>query len=336
MRKRIRPLISTPVLVIMIGAIFFAGKPQPIAGQENIRDQPPCSCCCSENDLTNTFNLFPANDPRTKKCWGLDRTGKGCAITLASLPEAEVQTICDKYSRLDTFPFSRSFVDCPVLQPFCKPKCQPVSPWFDSSPKSGCKDVRKPEIKVEEGTAFLRMCGWGVFAYTPTDKDPLLMQAYVAALKEHVDMRIGSRICCDKFLAAAKPGSECDPRFDLDCDGQLNPSDRTEDGNFPDISEFGVAEGAMGGGEERRIDAAPPWFRPGDAGFMPPIDLCACKWELVTSTRTCAKTQAGFHVWQSSWRCPSTGNIKNIRKEVPARLFDCTPPPPKDGGWFRP
>lgn len=33
MRKRIRPLISTSVLVIMIGAIFFAGKPQPLYAQ---------------------------------------------------------------------------------------------------------------------------------------------------------------------------------------------------------------------------------------------------------------------------------------------------------------
>jgi len=334
MRKTIRPLISTSVLLITIGAIFIAWETKPIAGQENIRDQPPCSCCCSENNITNTFNLFPANDPRSKKCWGLDRSGKDCAKTLGSLPENEVQTICNKYSRLSTFPFARSFVDCPVLQPFCKPKCEPVTPWFDTSPQSGCKDVRQPEVEVEEGTAFLTMCGSRVFAYTPTDKDPVLMEAYVRALKDHVDVRIGSGICCDKFLPAAKPGStSCNPRFDLDCDGQMNPSDRTDDGLFPDISEFGVAQGAIG---EGRVDAAPPWFGPGDAGFTPPINLCDCKWELVTSTRTCAKGKVGFHIWQASWRCPSTGNIKNIRKEVSAKSFDCTPPPPKDGRWFKP
>ncbi len=333
MRKSKRQLIPMLVLVTFIGAIFFAGKPQPISGQENIRDQPPCSCCCSENNITNTFNLFPVADPRSKKCWGLDRSGEGCRKTLGSLPEAEVQTICNKYAKISTFPFSRSFVDCPVLQPFCKPKCQPVTPWFESSPQSGCKDVRKPEVTVETGAVFLKMCGWAVFGYTLPDKDPLLAQAYVSALKEHVNMRVGSRICCDKFLAAAKPDSECDPRLDLDCDGQLNPSDRTEDGLFPDISQFGVAQGAIGDG---RVDAAPPWFRPGDAGFMPPIDLCDCKWELVTSARTCAKSKAGSHVWQASWRCPSPGNIKNVRREVSAKLNDCTPPPPKDGQWFKP
>ena len=33
MRKRIRPLISTSALVIMVGAIFFAGKPELSSAQ---------------------------------------------------------------------------------------------------------------------------------------------------------------------------------------------------------------------------------------------------------------------------------------------------------------
>lgn len=330
-----RSRVYLPVLILIAAGavVFLLWEPQLASGQEdNIRNQPPCSCCCAENDITHTFNLFNQDDPRSKKCWGLDRTGEGCRKTLGSLPEGEVQAICNKYQRLAAFPFARTFGDCPVLKPFCKPKCQELAPWFDSAPQSGCKDVQKWKIEVEEGVVYLRMCGWGVFAYTLPDSDPLLRQAYIAALREHVQTRIGDRICCDKFLAAAKPNSSCDPRLDFDCDGDLNPSDRTPDGQFPDITTFGVDQGAIGGG---RVDAPPVWFPSTNPGFAPPSNLCACKWELITATRTCSQGRGQKHVYQTSWRCPSSGNIKSIRREMPA-TEPCTPPPPKDGGWFKP
>ena len=198
----------------------------------------------------------------------------------------------------------------------CDPKCEKPTPWFDGlAPNPKCKD-RQPIQATDDGNGvvYLRMCGWPVFAHKLKDPDRLLLQPYKAALLDHVRGRVGSTVCCDSFKTSARPGSSCDPRFDLDCDGVLNTSDRDEQELFPDISTFGIAAGVS----FRDTDPLPTWFQPGDKGFMPAANLCDCKWELTKGTRTCSTDGKRPHVYQASWRCPSTGNERFTRKEAPA------------------
>lgn len=200
----------------------------------------------------------------------------------------------------------------------CDPKCEKPTPWFDGlSPDPKCKD-RQPFQTSDDGkgVVFLKMCGWNVFAHELKDKD--VIQAYKAGLLYHVRRTVGSTVCCDSFNAAARPGSSCDPRFDLDCDGTSNATDTTSRGEgyatFPDISTFAIGAGVPA----RDTDPLPPWFQPGDKGFMPAANLCDCKWELMKGTRTCSPDGKRPHVYQIRWRCPSTGNEKSTRKEAPA------------------
>jgi hypothetical protein len=201
----------------------------------------------------------------------------------------------------------------------CDPKCEKPSPWFDGlSPNPKCKDRQSFRTSDDgEGVVFLEMCGWKVFAHDMQTTDSLYLAAYKEALLQHVRKRVGSTVCCDSFKASAKPGSSCDPRFDLDCDGTSNATDRFgehRDAIYPDISTFAIAPGVS----FRDTDPLPPWFQPGDKGFMPDAKLCDCKWELTKGTRTCSPDGKRPHVYQATWRCPTTGNVRPARKEVPA------------------
>jgi hypothetical protein len=54
----------------------------------------------------------------------------------------------------------------------------------------------------------------------------------IRALREHVGMRTASPVCCDKFLAKTGPDA-INPQIDLDCDGDSNASDKTEECTIP-------------------------------------------------------------------------------------------------------
>jgi hypothetical protein len=220
------------------------------------------------------------------------------------------QGMCDDFAALKEELAKRS-ICCDEESP----KCEQPTPWFDGlSPNPKCKNRQPPQTSYDgKGTVFLRMCGWNVFAHRPKDLDPLLLDAYQAALRDHVRSLVGPTVCCDSFTASAGPGSSCDPRFDLDCDGTLNATDRSEDERFPDISTFAIAAGVP----IKDTDPPPPWFQPGNQGFMPPANLCDCKWELMKGTRTCSTDGKRPHVYQARWRCPSTGNERFTRKEAP-------------------
>ena len=219
-----------------------------------------------------------------------------------ALQKAEIVLCCDAPSE--------------VKKPEPKKKCEQPTPWFDGlSPDPKCKDRQPPQTSDDgNGIVFLQICGRNVFAHQLEDKNPLFIQAYKSALLDYVRGRIGSTVCCDSFTASRRPGAPCDPWFDVDCDGTSNATDRTEDERFPDISTFGIAAGVP----IADTDPFPTWFQPGDTGFMPPANLCDCKWELTKGKRTCSPDGRRNHVYQATWRCPSTGNVKFTRKEVPA------------------
>jgi hypothetical protein len=114
----------------------------------------------------------------------------------------------------------------------------------------------------------------------------------------------------------------------MDCDGKSNFEDFYDVDfsilelptlTFPDIgSLFGRPEGAP-------IDPFPEGLNPDDADFLPPQDKCDCKWELTRGTLTCSQDGIRPHVYGATWKCPSTGNIKQTSKSAPA-TEPCDPP----------
>ncbi len=196
----------------------------------------------------------------------------------------------------------------------CDPKCEQPTPWFDG--RGGrpldekCKDRQHFKILFDgKGFVFLYMCGFPVFVHDMKTTDRGLLSSYRVLLGSHVNQQVGSTVCCDSFKASARPGSSCDPRFDLDCDGTSNGTDRTEDGAFPDITTFGV-------GPEipvKDTDPLPSCFYPPDP------NRCDCKWELMQGTRTRSRGYQPQDHYEGSWRCPSTGQKYVTSHTVRAR-----------------
>jgi hypothetical protein len=140
------------------------------------------------------------------------------------------------------------------------------------------------------------------------------MAAYTRALKDWIQQRIGSKICCSAYREAAKTKSPCDPTIDFDCDGKPDETDVVSvNGDvFPDINNlFSKPEGAP-------IDPFPPGLDPDDADFLPPQDKCDCKWELVKGSLNCSPDGQQRHYYEARWKCPSTGNERYTRKYAPA------------------
>ena len=259
----------------------------------------------------------------TVQC-GYDTIGCGAKFEAFRSPERpNEQGACDDFQAAATA-LQKAEIDlcCDAppeeKKPEPKKKCEQPTPWFDGlSPDSKCKDRQGFQTSHdEEGWVYLEMCGQRVFAHQVRDKQ--VMQPYKDALLDYVRGAVGSTVCCDSFKAS-RPNSPCYARLDLDCDGTSNATDTREtyDGSgvlVPNISTFGIASGVRAGD----IVPHPPWFKPGDPGFMPPANLCDCKWEVMSARRECNLYGGRRHAYQLSWKCPSTGNIKSTRKEVPA------------------
>lgn len=299
-------------------------------------DYPPVPASCK-----NKVKLYVSNAsgrsvrfPDTVQC-GFDTYACGKFEKFRSNERPSEQGACNAFQLAATALQNAGIEVCcdppeEAEKPEPKKKCEDPTPWFDGlSPDRKCKD--RQEFKTSDdgnGVVFLEVCGWRVFRHKLLDKDPLLVQAYTTVLLDHVRGRVGSTICCDSFKAArGGSGSSCNPQFDLDCDGISNPTDTTEPGDlnqlrFPDINTYGIADGVRAGD----IVPHPPWFKPGDPGFMPPANLCDCKWEVKSARRECNLYGGRRHAYQLTWRCPSTGNVKFTRKEVPA-TEPCGPAP---------
>jgi hypothetical protein len=192
----------------------------------------------------------------------------------------------------------------------CDPKCEkPAAPWFDrgrpgySGPD--CKNRQPIQTTIDtKGFVFLYMCGVAVFVHdAKKERAPRWenkIEAYARDLHTHVIKKVGPYVCCDSFNASARPGSSCDPRFDLDCDGTSNGRDLTEDGRFPEITTFAVGPGIPIKDTVPRLSC-----------FIPPSpNECDCKWELMQGTRQRSRgLNVGKYTYEGRWRCPSTGKV---------------------------
>jgi hypothetical protein len=164
-------------------------------------------------------------------------------------------------------------------------------------------------ITVSGGTAIVYICGQPIFH--KADKsllDPLFAEAYKAALRDHFEERIRGKICCDGFDEAVRTGKPCNPKDDVDCDGQLNKDDLA-DNHFPKIDAF-----------NKPNPAAVEWYPADD--FPPPTkpkdSECDCRWELTKGELTCSTVQTGQHSYRTTWRCPSNGREVVLTNYAPA------------------
>lgn len=327
--------ISTIILALLIGSIFFAGKPQPSSAQNEGFQSYQLLVFCDNSSLASAtfwYEMPPGGGTVGRPLMGLKTVcaGRKCSggpVTLnAALAQFPGNVSSAMRSKVDAHltklgKESGPFLAC--LGDDAKPEkeCEKPTPWFDgASPSPRCKERQTPQIRNDkQGIVFLSICGRDVFRYNTLllgPMDELTIEAYKSALKEHVQNQIGTSVCCDRLREAARAGSSCDPRLDLDCDGTPNSSDYSDpdDQRFPNFNTFTVAPGTRSGD----INPVPPWFQPGAKGFMPDPDLCECKWEVMKATRTCSPDGRRPHVYQMRWRCPTTGNEKFTRKEEPA------------------
>jgi hypothetical protein len=198
--------------------------------------------------------------------------------------------------------------------------CEKPTPWFDSS-SDGCNDVQKPQVTIAQGAVNLSICGLPVFRFA--DKDALLLEAYAPLLKEYVESRVGSRVCCNKIRDAARTAKPCDPTVDIDCDGILNQADLNTTYSsttvFPQIDLFTIPSGA-------RVDPFPAGLNPDDPDFLPNrtardstgVGECACKWDLIKGELKCSPDGKQQHVYVATWRCRVTKAEVMTTKYAPA------------------
>jgi hypothetical protein len=336
MSKRTRLIISTSVLVVMIGAIFFAGKPELSSAQTEGFEIYQLSVHCGDSQLPSAIFGHRVTEGGTvgrplmgtwSICAGNCPGGAvSYADALAGLPaavSAALQAKVDKH-QADAAAGKGWRLNC--LGDDKKPpekKCEKPTPWFDGS--SNCKDVQSPDFRVNEYDSLieLSMCGYSVFVHIVPKDYPGGLVGYKTQLENFVRRRVGSRICCDKLREAARTGVPCNPTRDIDCDGKSNQADfytlsyastTIPSATFPDINRpFTSPEGAP-------IDPFPEGLNPDDPDFLPPQDKCDCKWELNKGTLNCSPDGKQNHFYQARWRCPSTGNERFTRKQAPATV----------------
>jgi hypothetical protein len=327
--KRARLLISNSVLVMMIGGIFLAVKPELSSAQDGgFRTYKLVVYCGNSGVATVIFGHEVTTGGTQGRplmgthsiCAG-DYPGCGTGGTvsleaaLAGLPaqvSAALKAKVDKHQENAAAGKGRPLTCLrDDKKPPSKKKCEKPTPWFGNS--SNCSEVQSPVIAINAGAVTLTMCGYPVFRWVPPDpKDESFVYAYKTALRDQVQARVGSKICCDKLREAARTGTPCYPGYDVDCDGKPNQTDvDSANPDFPDINNLFSKEGEA-------IDPFPAGLDPDDPNFLPPPEKCDCKWELVKGTLNCSRDGKRPHFYQARWRCPSTGNETFTRKEAPA------------------
>src|SRR5215213_6281632 len=155
MISRYRLLILLTILVLIVGAIFFAGHPPSSLGQ--IRPNwTPCGCFCGFKPP------YPPVPPvayvifNKEPCTGI-LAADACRTDLSNLPADQDASVCEKVKVTNK---SKSFKEfCPVFEEFCGPKsgqkkepapdCQKPTPWFDGSRK--CNNIQSPKTAVVGG-----------------------------------------------------------------------------------------------------------------------------------------------------------------------------------------
>jgi hypothetical protein len=267
--------------------------------------KPACGCfVCAPPGWINTVEFGE------KDCAGT-LAQDACPAYVAKLPAEKRAVACQKIREKFDKPLKDS---CPAFASVCepgaaesKPDCEKPSPWLQ--PSADCKDVQETLIAVEQGAVKISMCGHVVFRTSYED----FKSSYEAWGHEAPPVEVAYRplvppkVCCDKFREAARTGVPCDPRADVDCDGQPNQSGGPR--AFPDINGRGFAPP-----DEFAADAFPPGLTEDE--IAPPAGKCDCKWKLLKGELSCSPDGKQRHSYQARWLCPSTKNEVFTRKEA--------------------
>jgi hypothetical protein len=327
MRERIGTIILTSALFILIGSIFLAGKPEVISAQDDGFKMYQLLVFCGDSSLASAIfgHVVTSGGTVGRPLMGtksicVGNCGGSGSVSLdsglAGLPasvSAGLRAKVDKH-QADAAAGNGSRLTCLAddVKPPSEKKCDKPVPWFDGS--SGCTDVQAPVVAINNGAATVSICGYPVFVGTPPtiDQDLIIASLERDKIRDFLQQRLGSRICCTKLREAARSGKPCYPAVDIDCDGKPNQADTITAGpmRYPDIN----APFTKGAGP---FDPFPPGLNPDDADFLPPQDKCDCKWELMKGTLNCSPDGKQNHFYQARWRCPSTGNERFTRKEAP-------------------
>lgn len=343
-----RLLISTSVLVIVIGAIFLAGKPELSSAQNEGFKSYQLLVFCGDSSLAAATFWHEVTDGGTvgRPLMGLKTicAGKKCsggpvtlANALAQVPanvSAAIQAKVDKHQ--ENLAGEGWFLAClgeGKEQPSGgnKPpekKCEKPAPWFGDS-SNGCTDIQTPAVAINSGAVTISICGYPVFRHIPRGfTRDFELEAYRRAVSERVQQQAGSRICCNKLRDAARSGTPCYPAVDVDCDGKPNQTDVvSENGiSFPSIDLFTKPAGSS-------IDPFPPGLNPDDPDFLPDrtardskgVGECDCKWELIKGDLKCSPDGRQQHIYIATWRCPSTKAEVFTTKYAPATAPCQTP-----------
>ena len=297
---------AATILLTFVLAIFAVGLVgSPSLGQQQFPEtnrKPACGCyVCG---LLLAVN-FPNKAP---DCVGILATD-ACPQEISKMPAETRKAFCQQIKAKSK---DKSLDGCLVLKHACETgedplpeKCEPPgAPWL--GPSSDCKDAQTWQVLQKGPAVAVSMCGEIIFTNSRIGTDPIFSDAYIGALKDHLQQTIAGKVCCDKFRQAMKTGAPCDPRQDVDCDGKPNAEDDSrrypdDTAPFPSIDIISSAGGAG-------VDIFPPGLSLDE--IYPDVESCKdCRWQLMKGELKCnVNTPDGQrHVYQAKWKCPSTG-----------------------------
>ena len=315
MRKQL--IAVTIVVGIVLVGVFGLQQPRSSAQQDPIRKQPACTIFCGDGSFY-TFGLG------AKPCWGGPLPAGGASDHFRSLAAEDQAAICRSVEAAG----NSAAADCPAfktLLQLCKTippekKCEPprasnTPPWFNGDP--GCQNRqrgtyssgqnrRNPRIE----SITISMCG-EVIRFEQRDM--------INSSQRRPPSVYSFDVCCDTWQKAASTGSPCDARRDIDCDGTPNETDFipfTAPTETPSDLDFFT---------NSPLQNLPFWkdLR----WYIPSQNECKnCKWELVRVDYTCKDEVIQY---QTTWKCPATGQLKKGEVGFAANRSRCPVPPKK-------
>lgn len=177
--------------------------------------------------------------------------------------------------------------------------------WFDTTYR--CKELQSTTVTHRKVGARCEItysaCGTVVYTVLGVSGSAQLCENWANAHES----TFPSRVCCDRWRQAVRPGSRCNPAADADCDGVLNVRDDYVD--VPKTYET-LPDGP--------IDQAPPGF---NFGEISPTEPCEdCKWVLTKGKLNCSSAASQPHSYVATWKCPKTGIEMTTVKTAPATV----------------
>ena len=352
MRERTRLLISMPVLLMIIGAIFLAGKPELSFAQDEGFKTYQLLVFCDNSAVASAIFGYEVTQGGTvgRPLMGLKsicvgKCGGGTvplADALAGLPDrvsAALQAQVDKHQE-DAAAGKGSRLTC--LGGDKAPPCEPPRdlkndpPWFNEdlpcqnrqrATYSWGRNRRNPRLS----SVSISICG-KVIRYVA----PIITAGGTGIFSDDV--------CCDSWQNAVSTSSPCDAQRDIDCDGKLNENDSNPlraPSKEPSSEDF-VSNPPL-------TPTLPFWRQVSEA--MPEQSDCKdCKWELVGIQYTCkdevertgrrTESKNAEYKYQATWKCPANGQTKVTSDYATMKGSEqrrgspcCRCPNPPSGSW---